>query len=203
MKTVLLTGASGFVGRQCLPMLVQNGYDVHAVSRNRIPELELSEVIWYTENLLESGSATKLIHRVRPDFLLHLAWYPAVPGKFWNAPENLNWVRTSLELFDAFATAGGKRLVAAGSCAEYGLADGECEEDKTPVLPTTLYGTSKHSLQSVLRSWSLQVGLSSVWARIFHLYGPYENPGRVIPYVLRSLLRDQPAACSQGTQTVD
>lgn len=203
MKRVLLTGASGFVGRLCLPMLIKHEYDVHAVSRNIIPELELSGITRHVQNLLEPGSPTKLIDSVRPDFLLHLAWYPALPGKFWNAPENLDWVRASLELFDAFAEIGGKRLVAAGSCAEYGPMAHECEEDQTPLLPTTLYGISKHSLEQVLRSWSLHVGLSSAWGRIFHLYGPNENPERVIPYVVRSLLRNDPALCSAGKQVLD
>jgi len=203
MRTVLITGASGFIGRQCLPILAANGYAVQAVSRFPIPEVELPGVTWNEGSLLEPGFTTRLINRLQPDYLLHLAWYPASPGKFWSAPDNLRWVTTSLELFDAFRERGGKRLVAAGSCAEYGLIEGECDEDKAQLLPTTLYGVSKHCVGNVLHAWSQQTHLSSAWARIFQLYGPAENPARVIPYVVRSLLRNQPAGCSQGTQIVD
>jgi nucleoside-diphosphate-sugar epimerase len=54
-----------------------------------------------------------------------------------------------------------------------------------------------------LHHWSCQTGLSSAWGRIFHLYGPYEYPGRLVPSVIRALLRGEPANCSDGRQVRD
>ena len=201
MKRVLVTGASGFIGRHCLPMLVARGYEVHALSR-RLPVTALPEVFWHESDLLKPGCAAELLGEVRPAFLLHLAWY-AEPGKFWEARENIEWVRASLEVLCAFADNGGERMVAAGSCAEYGCSAGECREDTTPLLPTTLYGTSKHALEMILHASSRQTSLSSAWGRIFFLYGPHEHTSRLVAYVVRSLLGGEPALCSEGRQVLD
>ena len=201
MSSVLVTGASGFIGRQCLPILVAKGYDVHALSRLQ-PGTPPRGVTWHDVDLLRPGAPTEIIHQVRPDFLLHLAWH-AVPSKFWEAPENIDWVRASLELLSAFAANNGRRLVAAGSCAEYQINAGECLEERTPLLPSTLYGTCKCAFGSVLDSFTRQTEISSAWGRLFFLYGPYEHPSRLIAYVVQSLLRAEPAICSDGRQVLD
>src|SRR6202790_4494362 len=76
-------------------------------------------------------------------------------------------------------------------------------ENSTPLLPTTLYGTSKHALERMLHSSSQQMGFSSAWGRIFFLYGPHEEPSRLVAYVVQSLLRAEPALCSDGNQVLD
>src|SRR5271168_4992423 len=144
MNEVLVTGASGFIGRQCLPLLVAKGYDVHALSLRSEP-CSIPGVSWHRGNLLQPGCATALMRQLRPQSLLHLAWY-AVPGDFWEARENLEWLRASLEMLPAFTDSGGRRLVAAGSCAEYDCSGGDpCSEETTRLAPATLYGTSKHA----------------------------------------------------------
>jgi nucleoside-diphosphate-sugar epimerase len=202
MSRVLLTGASGFIGRHCLPILRAKGYEVHAVARRRPPGQEFAGIIWHEMDLLEPGCAAELIRQARPESLLHLAWY-AVPGSFWEAAENVDWVRASLELASAFTRSRGARLVAAGSCAEYDLSSGECSEDAIALSPSTLYGASKQALGKLLQVSSAQSGLSFAWGRIFFLYGPHEHPARPLAYVVRSLLKGEPAACTEGTQILD
>jgi nucleoside-diphosphate-sugar epimerase len=202
MKRVLVTGATGFVGRHCLPLLVLKHYEVHAVARRRLSLPALSGISWHEIDLLTPGTSSELLRRLRPEYLLHLAWH-AVPGEFWDSSENLEWVRASLELLPAFVKNGGRRLVAAGSCAEYDWNGGECKEDTTALLPCTLYGTAKYACERILHSWSRQAGLSSAWGRIFFMYGPYEHPLRLVAYVVRMLIRGQPALCSDGTQIRD
>ena len=143
-----------------------------------------------------------LINRLRPSHLLHLAWY-AVPGEYWTAVENTAWLHASLGLLREFASAGGKRVVVAGSCAEYDWGQGICAETTTPLVPATPYGAAKHALQVGLSSLPGSSGLSGAWGRIFFLYGPHEHRERLVPSVIRALLAGKPALCTHGDQLRD
>lgn len=202
MKRVLVTGATGFIGRHSLPRLLESGYEVHAVGGQRSPETPGRDIIWHRANLLEPDDAVSLVAKVQPTHLLHFAWY-AVPGKFWTAPENFDWVKATVNLMQAFARAGGRRAVMAGSCAEYDWKFDYCSELFTPCRPATLYGSCKHAAHVLLDAWSRQSGISSAWGRIFFLYGPGEHPSRLVPSVISSLLRDEPARCTHGNQVRD
>ena len=201
MKKVLLTGATGFVGRHCLPSLLASGYEVHAVS-SKVPPRSTAGQRWHQADLLDTKQVAEVVATVQPTHLLHLAWY-AVPGKYWTSTENLRWVQASLSLLQAFALNGGRRVVAAGSCAEYDWDYGYCSEKVTPLRPATLYGVCKNSLRNMLGAFAEQADLSAAWGRIFFLYGPHEYPERLVASVIRSLLQDEPARCTHGNQIRD
>lgn len=202
MKTVLLTGASGFIGRHCISLLAERGYEVYAVARRPLSSPAFPNVHWRSCDLLAPGTPTTLCEELRPQYLLHTAWY-AVPGEFWQSLENIEWVRSSLELASAFQRTGGTRMLATGTCAEYESVATEYNEFSTPLLPGSFYGLSKHALERVLSDWSRLGDMSSAWGRIFLLYGPHEHPSRLVAYVVRSLLRNEPALCSEGSQIRD
>ena len=203
MKRILVTGSTGFVGRSSLPELAARGYEVHAVTSREVAPRLAPGATWHRADLLERQQVFDLVERVRPSHLLHLAWY-AVPGKYWTSTENFRWVQASLDLFEAFASVGGKRVVAAGSCAEYEWGiDKPCSETKTPLNPATVYGACKHALRIMLEAYAAQANLSAAWGRIFFLYGPREYESRLVASVIRSLLRNEPARCSHGRQMRD
>lgn len=201
MKKILITGASGFIGRHCLPILLTRGYEVHAADSRGSAE-NVPDVYWHQVDLLNSLEIRRLMGEVRPTHLLHLAWF-TTPGEYWTARKNLDWVRASLDLLQAFEEHGGKRVVIAGTCAEYDWRYGYCSEQFTPLAPSTLYGICKHSLQIMLGEFARQTGLSAAWGRIFFLYGPHEHPSRLISSVIISLLKGKPAPCSHGNQIRD
>lgn len=193
---VLVTGATGFIGRQCIEPLQAKGYEVHAVSSK--PHVENKAVNWHKIDLLDAGQCDDLVFRIQPTHLLHFAWY-AVPGEYRTSVENLRWVQASLELMRAFAASGGKRLVMAGTCAEYAWRFDRYSEASTPLVPATLYGACKHATQMMLASWSKQSGVSSAWGRIFSLYGPHEHPARLVSSVIATLLRGDEVLCENGS----
>jgi len=160
--------------------------------------------VWHKADLLQADDADRLVERVRPNLLLHLAWY-SEHGRFWRSTENVRWVEASLRLLRAFAGRGGRRAVVAGTCAEYDwtVVDGVCSEGDTPLRPETLYGVSKNATRAVAEALADEVGFELAWGRIFFLYGPNEPETRLVPSVARALLQRTPAAVSEGSQVRD
>ena len=115
--------------------------------------------------------------------------------------QNYLWCRAGIDLLRAFAAAGGRRAVFAGSCFEYDHSAGVCSETDTRSAPTTRYGACKLALSEIVRH--PPADLSTAWGRIFYLYGPGEHPSRLVPSVIESLLRDKPARCTHGRQLRD
>jgi nucleoside-diphosphate-sugar epimerase len=194
---VLVTGASGFIGRHALAPLRERGFEVHAVARGGGAT---PGVAWHAADLLNAVARDALMAELEPTHLLHLAWY-AEPGRFWTAPENLAWAEASLGLYRAFAARGGRRAVLAGSCAEYDWSGGVCHEDVTPLRPATLYGACKHAVASVVTAPG--AGPSTAWGRVFFLYGPGEPEEKLVASVLRALLAGRRAPVSHGRQVRD
>jgi nucleoside-diphosphate-sugar epimerase len=202
METILVTGATGFVGRQAIVALQRRGFEVHGTTSSTTTSVSVAGVTMHHVDLFDSVAVNRLVASIRPVRLLHFAWY-AEPGLFWSSARNLDWVAASLSLFRAFATHGGARIVVAGTCAEYEWGPTACVESVTPERPQTLYGISKLALQSVSKSFAEQVGVSFACGRIFFLYGPHENPARFVASVASALLRGEVARCTIGTQVRD
>lgn len=200
MKRVLLTGATGFVGRNAITPLIAKGYEVHAVTSKQAASAQ--GIHWHCTNLLDSKETAHLLTEIRPTHLLHFAWY-AEPREFWRSPENFRWLEASIALLRHFRESGGQRVVMAGTCAEYDWNYGYCSEAVTPCRPATPYGVCKNALQETLRSFSTEEEISSAWGRIFFLYGPNEHPSRLVSSVITSLLHGDTARCSHGNQIRD
>lgn len=201
MKTVIVTGASGFIGRHCIPLLIQQGYEVHALTSRENPMRD-QVVSWHTIDLLKPDQVRTAIESICPTHLLHFAWY-TTPGKYWSARENLPWLQASLNLVQEFSSAGGERIVGAGTCAEYDWRFGYCSEHITPISPQSLYGITKHSFHEISQEVLKTTRTSIAWGRIFFLYGPYENPSRLVPSIINALLHAKSAPCTTGNQIRD
>ena len=200
LKKVLLTGAKGFIGRHAIEPLLKRGYEIHALSSRPMPLN--SPVIWHQADLRDPFATAVIVATIKPTHCLHFAWYTA-HGKFWTAPENLEWLENSLRLLRELNHSECKRIVIAGTCAEYDWSKGLCDEASTPLNPATFYGVCKNALQATAAAYCKMKDISFAWGRVFLLYGPGESPQRLVPSVIRACLAGTAAACSHGRQIRD
>ena len=189
MSRVLLTGGGGFVGRHVAAALRRRGHEVLAPRSSE-------------HDLLAPGAARDVVAATAPDALVHLAWY-AEHGRFWDAEINDAWADATVGLVRAFAAAGGRRAVLAGSCAEYRWDDSTCDERTTPIEPATRYGRAKDAARRGAEQVAAEHGLALAWGRIFFTFGPGEPPARLVPSIARAVLGGRPAEMTHGAQVRD
>ncbi|MGB3314327.1 MAG: NAD(P)-dependent oxidoreductase, partial [Albidovulum sp.] len=189
-KRVLLTGATGLIGRQVAPPLTRLGYDVLPVSRRGAG---------LRGHLVDDPEAVATA--ARAEALIHLAWYDG-PNRM-GAAENLDWVCASLRLLTAFAAEGGKRVVMVGSCAEYDWTGGGRMDEATPLRPASVYGAAKAATGLAVIAGARALGLSLAWARPFFCYGPGEAEGRLFGDIIKGLQAGKAVDCTDGLQRRD
>jgi nucleoside-diphosphate-sugar epimerase len=204
MKVVLVSGASGFLGRYAVRALVARGYRVHGMSRR--PPHDAS-CVWHAVDVFDTDAVRRVLARVRPSHLLHLAW-KTEHGRYWTAPENLRWVEATLSLCRQFHDVGGQWIVGAGTCAEYSWDDTvlrgrPIDEYNTPRQPGHFYGVAKKATFELLTAYCDAVGVGCAWGRVFFPYGAHDRRPTLIPAIIRALQDGQPALCTHGRQQRD
>lgn len=205
MNRVMVTGATGFLGRHVVEALTARRLEVHAVARSFADSHEFinAGVRTHTVDLFDTPSVESLMADVRPVGLIHLAW-TTTPGDYWTDPANELWTAASKTLFEFFSSHGGRRIVVAGTSAEYAWpSEVPLDEETSPVQPASLYGRSKDSLRRHLEAWAPRAGVSWTWARLFNIYGRFEHPRRLIPQSIRSLLAGKPIPFDDGLAVRD
>ncbi len=204
---VLVTGASGFIGAHVVRALVTQGRAVYALVR---PTSDL----WRLRDVREAKGLTLLrcdltsdqqveacLEAIRPELCVHLAWR-VDPLTYLHSLENLDCLSASVRLAARLASAGCRRFIGVGTCLEYDRESGAISE-AAPTMPRTLYAASKCAVHLVLERLSELTGMSVVWLRLFYLYGPHEDPRRLVPSVIGALLNDQVARVGPGDAVRD
>ena len=212
-RSVLVTGGAGFIGRHTIKPLLERGFEVHVVSRTPLDQEQQAALRGdhdqgllrlHRADLHDSDTINPLLQKIRASHLLHLAW-DARHGVFWNSSENLDWIVSSKLLVKAFIEAGGERIVAAGTCAEYDWesTDLRLDEKTTLIKPFSLYGQCKYAFRKSLFTVAEHHKISAAWGRIFFLFGPHEGPKRLVSSAILSLLNGQQFEASKGDQVRD
>lgn len=190
---VLVTGGTGFIGRQAVGSLIASGAQVHLHCRH--PHQIFMNIPTTFGDLTDPAAARELMQKARPDVLLHLAWN-VEHGKFWTNRQNIDWTAASLLLARAALDFGVRRIVGIGTCYEYSWPrEGNCHEVETGINPTSLYAVAKDATRRVLEELS---DISFTWARLFYLFGPYEHAERLVSSLSSSLARGETAYLSSG-----
>ncbi|MFZ5951011.1 MAG: NAD-dependent epimerase/dehydratase family protein [Candidatus Rifleibacteriota bacterium] len=201
MKKILITGAAGFVGRHSLLPLLEAGMEIHALDLKDMA-CDFPEVFWHRCDLNDHKRMGEIVSEIKAEALLHFAWFTR-HGEYWSSNENFKSLLNSYALIEAFADAGGKRIVMSGTCAEYAWNGQTCSEATSLTAPATVYGQCKLAMFNILQAFALTRKLSWAWGRLFFLFGPFEFEKRLVASLIGNLISGPEAPCSHGNQIRD
>ena len=204
-KLIVLTGASGFVGRQVLRELTRRGRRVTVIARNR-GQLDLGSAsnlvkVEESKDLFDESPDRLVTILENVDTLIHAAWY-AEPGVYQSSPRNLNCLVGTLRLAQAFAAIKGNRFIGLGTCAEYDFSKNLLTIESS-LKPHTLYAACKVSAFQVLNEFFSNGKIGFAWCRLFYLYGEGEDERRLVAYIRKQLSAGKPARLGTGTPILD
>ena len=204
--SILLTGANGFVGSHLARWALADGCAVTAVVRPRSNLYRLADIrerLDVVEADLQCADALEIPLRKKiPDIAVHLAWYTEPGGRCLWAPENIECLTGSLALLHRLYDIGCPRIVLAGTSVEYAPSTGHVSE-ASPPRPANLYAAAKHALFLTASQFDPHGGWQVATARMFSLYGPWEDPRRLVPFVIGKLLAAEPCDLTTGEQIRD
>lgn len=202
---VLVTGATGFVGRQVVKALSAENMQLRLLVRNGKENFYQSlgkdvEVI-PTKDLFSESISWWAMHCTKVDVIIHLAWH-AEPGEYLTSPKNLDCLIGSLNMVKGAVSAGVKRIVGIGTCFEYDLSKGELSIE-TPIKPMTLYAATKAALYMTFESLPAAHPLEFAWCRLFYLYGEGEDSRRLVAYLHSKIKKGEKVELTSGEQIRD
>ena len=205
MKTILLTGASGFVGRQIFKALSASIFRMVPVVRIGKESLFQSQPkvdrIVCSPDIFQESSDWWAEQCKEVDVVIHAAWY-AEPGKYLQSSKNMGCLAGSLNLAKGAVIAGVKRFVGIGTCFEYDLSAGVLSKD-TPLNPLTPYSGAKAALYMGLSHWLPEQSVGFAWCRLFYLYGEGEDERRLVSYLHKQLVKGEAVELTSGKQIRD
>lgn len=193
-RRIFITGGTGFIGTNLVRRLVEEEAQVFVLVRPQRDAWRLKgvhdRISFLRGDLASEIDVLSAVKAARPEIIFHLAT-ARVPEQEASIPLffSLNILSAS-RLISAACDVGVKRLVVAGSSLEYGHSRVPHAESD-PLCPSTLHGAMKASATILFQLAAQRPGLSSVILRLFHVYGPWESPDRLVPTALRAALRGE------------
>jgi nucleoside-diphosphate-sugar epimerase len=185
---VLVTGGSGFVGACAVRELLRRGHEVHVLLRPQSNLWRLRDILprlhVHHGDVMDAAAVEEIFHRVRPKAVLHLATHGAYESQADARTILATNILGTLNLLESSIAAGVAAFVNAGSSSEYGFKSEPMRE--TDVLePNSFYAVGKAAQTHLCRFMAQKSSMGLAVFRLFSVYGPWEEPTRLIPTLLR------------------
>ena len=205
-KSIVITGGAGFIGANLIYKLLSLNYEINLLVRSStnlwrlkkiIPQLKIHEV-----DILDKQSLTKKMAQINPQGIIHLATYT----QYRNQEDFEQMIETNikgtLNLLTASKDIDYNILINTGSSSEYGIKNNPMKE--TDLLePISFYAATKSSATLLCQVFAKEYRKPIVTLRPFSTYGPYEEKGRFVPTIIKSVIEDKPIKLTPGDQRRD
>jgi nucleoside-diphosphate-sugar epimerase len=193
-KRIMMTGATGFIGANLAHRLLRDGHDVHLLVREnytpwRIESIR-SEIHLHPVDLGDMETLTVAVRKIQPDWIFHLAAY----GSYSSQTDFHQMIQTNIigtvNLVEACLEVGFEAFINTGSSSEYGFKD-HAPSEKEWLEPNSHYAVTKSSATLYCRYTAQFKNVHLVTLRPYSVYGPYEEPTRLIPTLILYGLRGE------------
>lgn len=184
---IFIIGASGFVGAGVFEYLIKEDFQVVGLSRRTKP-WRISPLLKDYYLNIENEDIVSVLNRERPEIVVNFAAHGAY--SFQNDFTNIvNSNLLFLEKIAKWSNENSSYLINAGSSSEYGsISAGPSETSISK--PNSLYAVTKQAGTQLLEFYST-LGLRSVVLRLYSVYGPKEDPSRLMPAVMRGVIKSE------------
>jgi len=182
---VLITGVSGFVGANLARFLLKKNLEVHGTIRPnssslwRIEDIK-NKIKLHVCDLTDKETVFRLMQEIKPKAVFHLAVYGAYPTQKDYEKILGTSIPSTLHLLQASKESGVEKFVNIGSSSEYGTKNHPMVESEI-LEPNSIYAVAKSAQTHLCDYYSQKEGLPTVTMRLFSVYGPFEEPGRLFP----------------------
>lgn len=176
---ILITGASGFIGKNLLNNLSEK-YKIALITKKKIKN---KKYIYIKSDLSNIKKYKKKILKFEPKILIHLAW-EGIPdlGKInskKNSKDQLDFFKFIIRIKSI------KRIIVTGSCLEYGSLKGKIKEDRR-IRNYSHFSKAKLKIYNFLKK-NLKRKTKLVWLRLFYVYGKLQREDALIPYIINKI----------------
>lgn len=185
---IAIFGAGGFVGINLLNTILKVRQDVIGISQdhhnswrfiaNNIPRKNRTSI-----DILQQIPLKIFFNKYKPATIFNLAAYGAYSKQNeYDKIYQTNFVAT-VDMIEIAKEIGFKVFIQAGSSSEYGLNSCAPAEDSI-LIPNSHYAVSKAALYQAIKYYGLIENLPIVQLRLYSVYGPWEEPDRLIPVLI-------------------
>lgn len=202
MKTVLVTGASGFIGQAAVKYLNQKGHHVIALVRDRAKVeflKNMSSVNIVECQLCDYDKLALNLSKYRIDYAIHLAWSGNSGAQRSDVDLQMNNIKDTISLINILKNIGCRNILITGTISENLILDTKQQCNSASMI----YASAKVSAYIMAKSLCNKIGMNFTWCRLANIYGPGNKTGNLMSYTIETLLAGQSPTYSSAMALQD